>query len=430
MKRLLIYLTILLLSLVSLAQRDSDVVAEGQEESASMVAEALEGDGMVAKADSSAYITASLVIVEPDKESLITYFGHAALRLQCPSAGLDYCFSFDSMTSGSFWALVTGADRTTLLPIVTSEFIERYTSQHRKVYEHELNLTLEEERRLWQMVDKLVDMHDYLQTDFLHHGCAGETASIIASALDGHLQYPSMVSGIDRTHYEIINKYMTPESWTKLMLSIFASHDTHTELADNEEKLIVPSLLETVWKETRIVGTDGSERSVFAPKDMVVYDASSGMECDSSPWTPSLYCTALLALVLLLCIAELFVGRIRVLSMGIDALLLAVQTAIGLVIVALLLCSTLSSTSGWNSNLVVFNPIPLLVWLYLWRRRSSAAVHCRVFAIYTVVLAGFLVYMYAESRFFLFPQYLLVATFGVRCAGIAYSNYRNSKRLQ
>lgn len=429
MRRLLIYLTILLLSLVSFAQENGGVAAELQV-SDSMIDEALEAGSKVAEADSSGYIIASLVIVEPDKESLITYFGHAALRLQCPSAGLDYCFSFDSMTSGSFWALVTGADRTTLLPIATPEFIERYTSQHRKVYEHELNLTLEEEQRLWQMVDKLVDMHDYLQTDFAYHGCAGETASIIASALDGHLQYPTMVSSIDRTHYEIINKYMTPESWNKLMLSIFVSHDTHTELADNEEKLIVPSLLETVWKETRIVGTDGSERSVFAPKDMVVYDASSGMECDSSPWTPSLYCTALLALVLLLCIAELFVGRIRVLSMGVDALLLAVQTVIGLVIVALLLCSTLSSTSGWNSNLVVFNPIPLLVWLYLWRRRPSATVRCRVFALYTVVLAGFLVYMYAESRFFLFPQYLLAATFGVRCAGIAYSNYRNSKRLQ
>lgn len=429
MRRLLICLTILLLSLVSFAQENGGVAAEFQV-SDSMIDEALEAGSKVAEADSSGYIIASLVIVEPDKESLITYFGHAALRLQCPSAGLDYCFSFDSMTSGSFWALVTGADRTTLLPIATPEFIERYTSQHRKVYEHELNLTLDEERRLWQIVDKLVDMHDYLRTDFAYHGCAGETASIIASALDGHLKYPSMVSSIDRTHYEIIDKYMTPDTWTKLMLSIFVSQDTHKELADNEEKLIVPSLLETVWKETRIVGTDGSERSVFAPKDMVVYDASSGMECDSSPWTPSLYCTALLALVLLLCIAELFVGRIRVLSMGTDALLLAVQTAIGLVIVALLLCSTLSSTSGWNSNLVVFNPIPLLVWLYLWRRRPSAAVRCRVFALYTVVLAGFLVYMYAESRFFLFPQYLLVATFGVRCAGIAYSNYRNSKRLQ
>lgn len=429
MRRLLICLTILLLSLVSFAQENGGVAAEFQV-SDSMIDEALEAGSKVAEADSSGYIIASLVIVEPDKESLITYFGHAALRLQCPSAGLDYCFSFDSMTSGSFWALVTGADRTTLLPIATPEFIERYTSQHRKVYEHELNLTLDEERRLWQIVDKLVDMHDYLRTDFAYHGCAGETASIIASALDGHLKYPSMVSSIDRTHYEIIDKYMTPDTWTKLMLSIFVSQDTHKELADNEEKLIVPSLLETVWKETRIVGTDGSERSVFAPKDMVVYDASSGMECDSSPWTPSLYCTALLALVLLLCIAELFVGRIRVLSMGVDALLLAVQTVIGLVIVALLLCSTLSSTSGWNSNLVVFNPIPLLVWLYLWRRRPSAAVRCRVFALYTVVLAGFLVYMYAESRFFLFPQYLLAATFGVRCAGIAYSNYRNSKRLQ
>lgn len=416
MKRLLLCFVSLILSFVCLAQEESDTLTVCAHEEGDSLTVCQAQEDYAVSADSSEYITASLMVIQPDKESLITYYGHLALRLQCPSAGLDYCFSFDSFSSGSFWALVTGADRTTLLPIPTPDFIERYTSQCRKVYEHELNLTLSEERRLWQTVDRLVEMNDYLQTDFLNHGCAGETASIITSALNGQLQYPVSMADIEDSHYEIIKQYMSNDSWNKLMLSIFAGRDAHRQLANNEEKLALPSLLEKVWQETTIVGADGSERPVFAPKETVVYEASGTLEPDNAMTGPTPVTLVLLVVVIVLCLAEIFVGRIRVLSISVDALLMLIQTSVGVVLVGLLLCSTLPTTSGWNCNTVVFNPIPFLVWLVCLLRHPKPKVRCALFALYTAVIVGFLLYMCIQSTFFLLPQYYLVATLAVRCA--------------
>lgn len=403
MKRLLICLMILLLSQASHAQ---------------------ENESLTAEADSSGYITASLMIVQPDRGSLITYYGHSALRLQCPSAGLDYCFSFDSYTSGSFWALVTGADRTTLLPISTPDFIQRYTSQHRNIYEHELNLTLAEERRLWQMVDRLVEMKDYLQTDFLNHGCAGETASIIVSSLDGQLQYPATISSIEDSHYEIINTYMGTDSWEKLMLSIFSAQDARRHLADNEEKLMLPSQLERVWQETHIIDPDGSVRPIFAQKPMKEYEAEGVAEPDSPLLAPTSVMLPLLVLVIVLCVAELFYGRIRLLSTGIDVLLMLIQTGIGMVLLGLLLCSTLPTTSGWNWNSLVFNPLPCLIWLACLRRHREPKMRCMIFALYTVVAVGFALYMCLAPTYFLMPQYFLVSALAIRCAFLSLQAHR------
>lgn len=408
MNRLLICLSVLLLSLVCRAQ---------------------ECDSLVAKVDSSEYITASLIIVQPDRESLITYYGHSALRLQCPSAGLDYCFSFDSFTSGSFWALVTGADRTTLLPISTPDFIERYTSQHRTVYEHELNLTLDEERRLWQMVDRLVEMKDYLQTDFLNHGCAGETASIIVSSLDGKLQYPEAISGIEASHYEIINSYMDTDTWEKLMLSIFSAQDARRHLADNEEKLMLPSHLERIWQETNIVNPDGSVRPIFSPKHVQVYEARGSEGDEQSLLGPTPVMLVLFILVLLLCVVELFCGRIPLLSTCVDVLLLVGQTAVGLVLLGLLLCSTLPTTSGWNWNSLVFNPLPCLLWLVYLRRHPEPKLRCQIFALYTVITAGFLLYMCMAPTYFITPQYFLVLTLAIRCACLCLADYRQYRTV-
>lgn len=398
---------------------------------------AQEEDSMTVKSDSSDFITASLLIVQPDQNSMITYYGHAAMRLQCPSSHLDYCFSFDSFTSGNFWALITGADRTTLLPVATPDFIKQYSEKNRKVYEHELNLTLDEERRLWQLVDRLVEQGPYLMTDFLNHGCAGETASIITSVIDGNIVYPSTLQHMDNSQYEIIDRYMDNSEWTKLMLSLFSGHDALRTLENNEEKLMLPSVLEMIWKETNIEEADGSVRPIFAPKDMIVYDVadlSQGSKVEnlkSGVWEqrimgPESWTICLLVLVILLSIAELINKKVRVISKALDVLLMTIQTSIGLVLVALLICSTLPTTAGWNWNIIVFNPLPLLVWLVWKWKAPQAKQRMWVYAVYTLVTLLFFINMICHTNFFVPTQYYLVAAMCVRCAFLCASSYKEN----
>lgn len=394
-------------------------------------------DSMSVKPDSSDFITASLLIVQPDQNSMITYYGHAAMRLQCPSSHLDYCFSFDSFTSGNFWALITGADRTTLLPVATPDFIKQYSEKNRKVYEHELNLTLDEERRLWQLVDRLVEQGPYLMTDFLNHGCAGETASIITSVINGHIIYPPTLQQMDNSQYEIIDRYMDNSEWTKLMLSLFSGHDALRTLNNNEEKLMLPSVLEMIWKETNIEDAEGKVRPIFAPKDIIVYDVAvesqrpkvKGQESGGlGRWVmgPEFWAMCLLVLVIVLSIAELFDKKVQALGMALDVLLMTIQTFIGLVLVALLVCSTLPTTAGWNWNIIVFNPLPLLVWLVWKWKAPQAKQRMWVYAVYTLVTLLFFINMICHTNFFVPTQYYLVAAMCVRCAFLCASSYKEN----
>ena len=270
--------------------------------------------------DSSDFITASLLIMQPDKSSLITYYGHAALRLQCPSEGLDYCFTFDAFTSGSYWSLLMGKERTTLLPVNSADFFRQYRSQNRKVYEHELNLSLAEERKLWQTIDNIVNLGTYMQTDYVNHGCAIETASIIASAVNGTLKYPTTLKCLGDTQSEIIGKYLDDNTWKQSLCYMFAAHDIQRTLADNEEKLMLPTILEMIWRETEIVDTEGNTRSILSAKDMIVYDAPEMPVVDSAVVRPDTFFGGMLVCVLIVSLLAFFTDKIKVIATIIDAL--------------------------------------------------------------------------------------------------------------
>ena len=48
--------------------------------------------------DSSNFVTASIIVISPGSQIYST-FGHCALRMECPSEDLDYCYTFESNPS-------------------------------------------------------------------------------------------------------------------------------------------------------------------------------------------------------------------------------------------------------------------------------------------------------------------------------------------
>lgn len=363
------------------------------------------------EADSSDFITASLLIMQPDQSNMVSYFGHTALRLQCPSANLDFCFTFDSFSSNNYWNLLMGKERTSLIPVESAIFFKDYQSRHRKVYEHELNLTLSEERRLWQLIDRYVEMGDFMQTDYVNHGCAGETASFISSVVIGKLKYPRTLYCLGDTQAEIIGKYLNDNTWQQLMCYIFAAHDVHRTLADNEEKLMLPTVLEMVWKETKIVDERGKERPIYASKEVKVYDAPAQESVARSFIRPNMITALFLLFVIAVSAMELMKLKAKTLYAITDGAILTLQTVVGLALMAFLLFSTQPTTSGWNCNIVPFNIVPLCLWM-VWKRKG-ATTHTRmiVYAAYTLALIGFAVFMAMRSVYFDVPQFYIVAAF-------------------
>ena len=68
------------------------------------------------------FVLVSLCVADPTDmtQDYLGVTGHAFLRLQCPTFGLDYCFSYESeKIKGQLWDYLTGKLRMGMLAIST-----------------------------------------------------------------------------------------------------------------------------------------------------------------------------------------------------------------------------------------------------------------------------------------------------------------------
>ena len=86
-------------------------------------------------------VYAYYIVVTPGN-TFTTMLGHAAIRMQCPSAGLDYCFTVKSPEIGNeFTAMTLRTLRAGLVPEKTQQFRHDYESEGRGLTQYKLNLT-------------------------------------------------------------------------------------------------------------------------------------------------------------------------------------------------------------------------------------------------------------------------------------------------
>ena len=116
-------------------------------------------------------VYAYYVVVTPGN-TLASLFGHAAIRMSCPSAGLDYCFTIKTPEiSDEFFDILFGHLRVGLVPEETAMFRDDYIKDGRGITEYRLNLTLDETRHLWKTLDDQVARELYLDLDYVNNGC-------------------------------------------------------------------------------------------------------------------------------------------------------------------------------------------------------------------------------------------------------------------
>ena len=146
-----------------------------------------------------------------------------------------------------------------------------------------------------------------------------------------------------------------------------------------------------IERHSRIVAPDGRWRPVLTGEQSELLPLRHRLSAPSkaSPGvvaacllkaSPGVVAACLLLVVLLATVLEWKPGWRRPAQVT-DAVLLAMQTAAGLL---LLYMSTVASLFGthWNWYIIPFNPVPLVVWLVCRRRRHYG----RVYGFYTAVL--------------------------------------------
>ena len=311
-------------------------------------------------------VFASLLIAEPSND-IYSCCGHCAIRMQCPSHNMDYCFTYSfSNTLVNKFKFFNGTGVGSFVPMYTNGFLEEYKESHRGVMEYKLNLTLDEKRVLWQSLDENAHSSFHWKYDYLKTNCSAMCVYIIEKSLIGErIEYGKLDPVLTGDNRTFVKEIFSKTPWYQFFwLTILGAEgedesEVYTRLA--------PLIITDVWSDASFVNdSTGEIRPVF--DGVPIQISNEHTELVPSPVTPFVAFLALLVVALVIT-AMYLKGVAKKVVLCFDVALLAAQTIAGIVS---LYFNTLSQLQGVHGSwhVLVMNPLPLLVVL-LFRKKPK-----------------------------------------------------------
>lgn len=298
------------------------------------------------------FVFVSLMVADPTdwRDDVLGVQGHAFLRLQCPVFDLDYCFSYESEhVNTQLFKYAKGKLKMGMFAYPTDAYLEDYRRWNRAVHEYHLNLPPEVETRLWEIMDNKLSRGLSMKLDLSRRGCAISVVHFIKAALqDIPIVYPQGTRYDTLSRREILYQDQKAHPWLRL-ISCAMVPNAYDKDCPIDEKLIVPADLVDLWQQSTVNGK---------PLAVYVGDVVSSDYVDSEPpsLTPQLLAWAILLIIVLL------------ITFGLNGwrwVLLGLQFLVGVLLLYVALFTQQFAGAGWLM-MILFNPLPLLLWK--WRR--------------------------------------------------------------
>jgi ABC-type multidrug transport system fused ATPase/permease subunit len=172
---------------------------------------------------------------------------------------------------------------------------------------------------------------------------------IKAALRDIPIVYPEGTRYETLSRREIMYQDLETHPWWRLALGVVVTNDYDKD-CPIDEKLIVPADLAEIWQQSTLNG------NVFATYIGDIVQSDHIADSKSPIFTPQLFAWILLLITLLL-----IAFRVN----GWKWVLLGIQCFVGLFLLYMALFTQLFTSAGWLM-MVLFNPLPLLLWK--WRK--------------------------------------------------------------
>lgn len=384
------------------------------------------GNAALRESDSIPFVVASLLVITPG-QSIYSVFGHAALRMECPSKRLDYCFTFE--TQGGllgYLRFFAGQSKAAFIPVPTDTFLTAYRREGRGISQYELNLTPHEKQELWRALDDDMLQGAHRKFNLLQNNCVSMSLGKVESILDSeYIDFGPLPEQL-HPNGRGISWYSRRSPWGQFLFMAFVGTEADGDW-QRESKLgpetVVPVLSHSVLRKS--VPTDSLSRQarpvlIGKPKTLLPLRAIY----KSSPLTPTIFFAIVLAVVvavtaLLLCRPRWWRSRVvRVVGWTVDVAYVAAAAF-------LLYVTIVAGLFGvhWNWLIIPLNLIPLIIWLACRRRWR----YRRVYLCYSAALALFLCVVPLITSQLLLSHYLLVASMAVASAGKGIAALRETR---
>ncbi len=201
------------------------------------------------------FVLVSLCVADPTDQSqdYLGMTGHAFLRLQSPTFGLDYCFSYENeRIKGQLWDYLTGKLKMRMRMSPTEEYIEDYRIWERAVHEYLINLPPEAELRFWEQMDNHMMSEREMKLNLMKFGCTNTILQYVEHALaPDTITYNWPEKFLTKSAMEIADEHMEYYPWSLLGIRILEGK-AFSRLRKPKQKVIFPADLLEVWSSSTI----------------------------------------------------------------------------------------------------------------------------------------------------------------------------------
>ncbi len=301
------------------------------------------------------FIEASLITADPGNQSLFSVFGHAAIRLKCPTYDLDYCFSYESENlSKDIGRFASGKMQMGMMAFPLKEYLPL---DPRAISEYPMNLPPHAKVKLWEILDGHLQEEYCMQYDYLHRACAYMNLVMLdemdAALDDIEIKYNAFPANLEKMTYgDLLCAESKEASWTRFWVStICYGKETIDPNIPIKHKVMYPDLLVYTLQHATIDGVP-----VLSQQKIIHTTAAPMRDTRCKPSYVAL-------LILLLALWSLFLK-----TEVIDYCILTIQTGFALFITYLVFFSKLPCTD-WSFISLLYNPLPIILWK--WRKYWS-----------------------------------------------------------
>ncbi|MFA6126859.1 MAG: DUF4105 domain-containing protein [Bacteroidales bacterium] len=205
----------------------------------------------------SSEASVSLLTCGPGPE-VFTYFGHSALRVTDPEIHLDRVYNygtFDFNIPNFYGQFIKGKCYYMLSIVRFQGFAPEYIEENRFIKERELNITLPEKQKLFDLLEiNYLPENRHYWYDFFMDNCSTRIRDIVIKATGNNYIWPPEPA-THLTYRQLIMPYISLNTWarTGILLTLAGGADRE---ATQQGYMFLPDHMHRLFAEARL--TDGS----------------------------------------------------------------------------------------------------------------------------------------------------------------------------
>lgn len=310
------------------------------------------------------YIKASLVVSSPGR-SVYSCYGHCALRMECPQFNLDYCYDQQiEKNLRTYVEFFRGTACAAVVALPIDEYLQPYREKGRQVVQYELNLSPLQKQILWSYLDAELEKGPYENYNLITANCISLILrSIKAVTANEALDMSHRPEELAMINGDLLRFYSRQSPWAQFVYVLFFAY-----VCDERYPLhmrLAPETLIRLLQQATLTDAEGNTRQLISSAEEEILPLTSPLS--TSRATPVCVFSVLLVLIILLSVFEKK-WKLASVMRCVDIALLIATAVIGILLVMICI-SAGPLLSHWNWYLLLFNPIPFVLWL-LFRNHS------------------------------------------------------------